>query len=155
MFRACSFPSEFTRNALYAKTWKLSHSLHQCEAVFEDETNNTCHSRLTPHSTSELTSLNIRHILCISRPQDVPKFKFPDSTSNSRHYFLIRQIEVSDTSTEDVLCHLKKACSWIDSKLQPSTNPKDGNVLESSGVLIHCPQGIRRAGTCAVAFGKS
>jgi len=117
--------------------------------------NKVLDSGLSANSTSELSSLNIRHILFISRPQDVPKFKFPDSTANSRHYFVTNQIDICDTSTEDILCHLKNACDWIELNLQPKRVTESGDTLKSYGVLIHCPNGIRRAGTCVVAFCQS
>jgi dual specificity phosphatase 12 len=109
-----------------------------------------------------LKSFNINNILSITRPEDIPNFTSKDygetHAPESQQPLVTKQIDINDDPTEDILCHLKDACDWIEaSLLSPSRNLKgeEPNDSLTVGVLVHCTHGISRSGSIVIAYCKS
>ena len=73
-------------------------------------------------------------------------------------------IECVDSSTQDLLLHVSRACDYIDKVLQPVLQPsfpqQSLEILDkanrpthsSNGVLVQCDQGISRSSTIVIAY---
>ncbi|KAH8800354.1 protein-tyrosine phosphatase-like protein [Xylogone sp. PMI_703] len=88
-----------------------------------------------------LKSLNIKYILSATHQEDIAKFNDNGDTKIIR-----KHIDIDDDATEDILCHLKEACDWIDAALKNRSG--ESNV----GVLVHCTQGISRSAAFIVGY---
>lgn len=97
--------------------------------------------------------------MSVTRSEDVPKFSLFDpvgnDTSANKNEVLVKHIDIDDDPAEDILYHLKSACDWIETCLQPGSKSGEGYDLKKVGVLVHCTQGISRSGSIVVAYCKS
>lgn len=80
-------------------------------------------------------------ILSLVNRQEVPHF--------DGEAIEIKNIDVDDEPTVDILEHLEEACDWIEEGLD--LEPSDGQQV---GVLVHCRQGISRSGSFIVAYSE-
>ncbi|KAK2761322.1 hypothetical protein FQN54_001844 [Arachnomyces sp. PD_36] len=95
--------------------------------------------RFAASSISNIKSHNIVRILSLVDPQEVPRFE--------GQAVEIKNIDIDDEPTVDILEHLQNACDWIQEGLD--LDPRDG---QQAGVLVHCRQGISRSGSFVVAY---
>lgn len=109
---------------------------------------------------SLLESLNIKYILSITRLEDMPDFSSKDHAESYapdiEHQLVRKQIDINDDPTEDILCHLKDACDWIEVSLLSTPVKIDNDKSNEArvGVLVHCTQGIFRSGSIIIAYRK-
>ena len=88
--------------------------------------------------------------------EHVPKFDTPAWDDDYHQKLKHKHIDIDDDPTEDILCHLKDACDWIETGLQSGSKiGDDRDEHRQVGVLVHCTQGISRSGSIVVAYCKS
>lgn len=66
----------------------------------------------------------------------------------------MKQININDDPTEDIICHLKDACDWIEKALSEQRESVENSFKRRNGMLVHCTQGISRSGAVVVAYCK-
>ncbi|KAK2770296.1 hypothetical protein FQN53_005645 [Emmonsiellopsis sp. PD_33] len=98
--------------------------------------------RFSARAVANIKSHNIVRILSLVSPEEVPRFE--DSVAVE-----IRNINIDDDPTEDILEHLQDAYDWIQDGLN---HRSEGTPNSTPGVLVHCLQGISRSGSFIVAF---
>lgn len=118
-----------------------SNSFHALQVIIADYISTS--SRFPASSISNIKSHNIKRILSLVEPHEVPRFNDEISVE-------IKHIDIDDEPTVDILEHLQDACDWIHEGL-------DLHLAEGkqAGVLVHCRQGISRSGSFVVAYRKS
>lgn len=108
--------------------------------------------RFAARSVSLLKSHNIGYILSVVRPDDLPNFSSldPFEADAFARKVVTKHIDIDDDPTEDILCHLRDACDFIDGGLL--SRSKDGDGSKQVGVVVHCTQGISRSASFVIAY---
>lgn len=86
------------------------------------------------------------------RPDDLPNFSSsdPPEADTFARDVITKHINIDDDPTEDILCHLRDACDFIDGGLL--SRSKDEDASKQVGVLVHCTQGISRSASFVIAY---
>ncbi|OCL02547.1 phosphatases II [Glonium stellatum] len=108
--------------------------------------------RFAARSVSLLKSYNIGYVLSVVRPDDLPNFSASDPSEADAFAseVVTKHIDINDDPTEDILCHLRDACDFIDGGL--FSQSAGGDSSKQVGVLVHCTQGISRSASIVIAY---
>lgn len=88
------------------------------------------------------------------RPDDLPNFSSSDlfEADAFARKVVTKHIDIDDDPTEDILCHLRDACDFIDGGLLSRSKDEDGDGSKQVGVVVHCTQGISRSASFVIAY---